>query len=231
MDTTKLVDLIPAVMVLLSVMIIIIIVLLKYGNKVFDKDYKTPNILLFVTAFLFTTILIVHLFKEQTWTADTLKILIGVLVGAGSTKLSEKKYDGGSSVELSGDSKVGGDVAGRDINKNIQNIQEAISKIESSIVHQNNQIKQIMNGETETLEDFIFHFLYYTRTLHKDIETVVTKWTAEGYQFKEIVSDFKGFDGMILVFSKPSETEKSTVLYYRDGSFDRIEKKHYDDEA
>lgn len=225
MDTTKLIDFIPAILILVSVMTIAIIVLTKYGDKLFDKDYKAANILLLVTTFLFVTILIVHLFKEQTWTADTLKILIGVLLGAGSTKLADKKNEGGNSIDISGNPT--GDVAGRDINKNIQNIEKAISDIQNSVVHQNNQIKQFV-GQSKITEDFIFHFLYYTQTLHKDIESVVTKWTGDGYQFKEIVSDFKGFDGMILIFTKPSETDESTVLYYRDGTFGRIRKEHYD---
>lgn len=230
MDITKLIDYIPAILILLSVMIITIIVLIKYGDRIFDKDYKVTNICLFVTTFLFITILIFHLFKEQTWTADILKILIGVLLGVSSTKLADKKSEGESSVDISGGS-VKGDVAGRDINKDIQNIKEAISKIEGSIVHQNNQIKQFVGDKSVTTEDFIFHFLYYTSSLHKDIETVVTKWTADGHQFKEIVSDFEGFDGMILIFAKPSKTNESTVLYFRDGTFEKIERKHYDHET
>src|SRR5260221_8403130 len=132
MDTSKLIEFIPAILILISVMTITIIVLIRFGNKVFDNDYKAGSILLFITAFLFITILIVHLFKEQTWTGDTLKILIGVLLGTGSTKLTEKKGDGGSSVDISGNST--GDVAGRDINKNIQNIEKAISDIQNSVI-------------------------------------------------------------------------------------------------
>lgn len=222
METDKLIELIPATMVLASILTITIVIIVKYGDKLFDKEYKTSNVLLLVTSFLFLTILIVHLFKEQSWTADTLKVLIGALLGASSVKATEKKGDG-SSVDISGGS-VNGDIAGRDINKNIQNINEAISKIENSIIHQNNQIRQF-TGQQSITEDFIFHFLYYTQTLRKDIETVVTRWTEDGYQFKEIVSDFKGFDGMILIFTKPSSTNKSTVLYYRDGTFGRIKDK------
>jgi len=211
MDTTKLIDFIPAILILVSVMTITIIVLTKFGDKVFDKEYKAANILLFITAFLFITILIVHLFREQTWTADTLKILIGVLLGAGSTKLADKKSDGGSSVDISGNSE--GDVAGRDINKNIQNIEKAISDIQNSVVHQNNQIKQFVGDSSDN--DYVINTIYERGDKVKEaIAKVIVFWNDRGWTLKHFSSDYSGMDGLFLIFIKAKEGNASDVYYY-----------------
>lgn len=213
MDTAKLLDYIPAILILISVMTIVLIVLTKFGNKLFDKDYKATNILLFVATFLFLTILIVHLFREQPWTADTLKILVGTLLGAGSAKLADKKNDGGSSVDISGGS-VTGDVAGHDINKNIQNIREAISKIEGSIVHQNNQIKQFTGDKSDN--DFLINTIYERgNNIIEPIARVVQHWHDKGWRLKHFSSDYQGMDGIFLVFTKSITGETPKVYYYR----------------
>lgn len=219
MDTAKLLDYIPAIMILISVMTIVIIVLTKFGNKLFDKEYAPTIILLFVTTFLFLTILIVHLFREQSWTADTLKILIGALLGAGSSTLSDKKSNGGSSVDISGGS-VTGDVAGRDINKNIQNIRDAISKIEGSIVHQNNQIKQF--AEDNSSNDFLINTIYERGdNIIGPIARVVQHWHERGWRLKHFSSDYHGMDGIFLVFTK-SVTGKTPKVHYYHGSDTKI---------
>lgn len=219
MDTAKLLDYIPAIMILISVMTIVIIVLTKFGNKLFDKEYAPTIILLFVTTFLFLTILIVHLFREQSWTADTLKILIGALLGAGSSTLSDKKSNGDSSVDISGGS-VTGDVAGRDINKNIQNIRDAISKIEGSIVHQNNQIKQF--AEDNSSNDFLINTIYERGdNIIGPIARVVQHWHERGWRLKHFSSDYHGMDGIFLVFTK-SVTGKTPKVHYYHGSDTKI---------
>jgi hypothetical protein len=201
-------------------MMIIIIVLMKFGDRIFDKDYKASNILLFVTTFLFITILIVHLFREQTWTADTLKILIGALLGAGSSKLADKKSEGGSSVDISGGS-VTGDVAGRDINKNIQNIKEAISKIEGSIVHQNNQIRQFTGDNPDS--DFLINTIYERgKDIAEPIERVVQHWHGRGWRLKHFSSDYQGMDGIYLVFSKSMASESPEIFYYHGSNTTRF---------
>jgi hypothetical protein len=193
MDTTKLIEYLPAILLLLSVMTIVIIVLTKYGDKKIDEEFKVSNILLFVTAFLFVTILIVHLFREQIWTADTLKILIGALIGAGSTKLS-----------------VIGDIAGRDINKNIQNINEAISKIEGSII---NQKKQIIGNNYDN--DFLINTIYEKgNNIAEPIARVVQYWHNRGWSLKHFSSDYQGMDGIFLVFAKTMTGSSPEIFYY-----------------
>ena len=146
MDSQKLIDYIPAIILLVSIMTIILVVITKFGHKFFDSDYKTDNILIFVASFLFIVVLITHLLREQAWTADTLKIIIGVLIGAGSSKLSKTKKEDekGTNLNLTGneikDSIV--NQALGDINQTIENLKSEVSKIEHAIVNQYPTIEQ-----------------------------------------------------------------------------------------
>jgi len=221
MDTTNLIEFIPAILILISVMTIAIIVLLKYGHKIFDKEYNASNVLLFVATFLFVTILIVHLFREQTWTADTLKILIGALIGASSAKLSEKRTGGGSSVDNSG--TVKGDVAGRDINKNIQNIERAISEIQDSVVHQNNRIEQIVSDNSDN--DYLINTVYERgdERMSESISRVITFWNRRGWKLKHFSSDYGGADGLFLIFERPKEDNDIQVYYCHGSDTNRFE--------
>jgi len=215
MDCIKIADFIPAISILISIMTITIIVLLKYGDKIFDREYKASNILLLVIASLFFTILIVHLFKEQTWTADILKILVGTLIGAGSTKLSRKRSDSDSSIYNKGTIK--GDVAGRDINKNIQNIESAISEIKDSVVHQNNKIEQIVGVNSDN--DYVINTVYDRNQMCDGISRVIKFWHNKGWTLKHFCSDYNGMDGLFLIFEKPKRTKSDGIeVYFYRGS-------------
>ncbi|MBF9254847.1 hypothetical protein I2I11_16210 [Pontibacter sp. 172403-2] len=214
MDTTEFWDYLPGMLILLSIMTIVIIILQKFGDKIFDKEYTGSNILLFVSSFLFVTLLIVHLFKPQEWTADILKVLIGVLVGAGASKIPKKEKGEGSSVDVSG--QVGGDVAGRDINKNIQHLKDAVSKIEDSIVHQNNQISQVIGDLANS--DFLINTIYERGdNITGSIARVIQYWTRQGWQLRHFSSDYQGMDGIFLVFNRQMVGLEPEV-YYQHGS-------------
>lgn len=213
MDTTKIIDFIFAIIILVSTLTIIVIILLKYGNKIFDREYKASNILLIVTIFLFITILIIHLFKEQIWTADILKILVGVLIGAGSTKISKRKTEISSSVDNSG--IVQGDIAGRDINKNIQNIEREILEIKNSVVHQNNKIEQIIGSNSDN--DYVINTIFergLEKRLHDSISRIIKFWHNKGWTLKHFCSDYQGMDGLFLIFEKPKQSNDIQIYYY-----------------
>lgn len=221
MDTNRLLDYLPAIFILLSVMTLAIIILTRFGNKMFDKDYSASNIFLFISAFLFIILLIVHLFKQQEWTADLLKVLVGVLVGAGTTKITKKDKGDGSSVDISG-GHVGGDVAGRDINKNIQNLKDAVSNIKDSIIHQNSQINQVIGDSTKS--DILINTVYERGDKVKDaIARVIRYWSTRGWQFKHFSSDYNGMDGIFLVFTKQTDTNPQ-VYYHHGADTSRFEK-------
>lgn len=215
----KLIEYIPAILILASAMTITIIILTKYGDKIVDKEYKADNISLLVGGFLFTTVLIVHLFKEQTWTPDTLKILIGVLVGAGSSKLGGKKDNADSSANIQG-SNIDGDVAGRDINKNIQNIKDAVSDIKDSVIHQNNQIRQVIEDTSDS--DYLINTIYERgNNITAPIERVIQYWQRDGWKLKHLSSDYHGMDGIFLVFSRPMQGDLPRVEYHHGSEVNR----------
>lgn len=202
MDIQKLFDMIPAILLLISIMTIIIIVIFKFGHKFFDSDYKTDNALIIVASFLFVLVLITHLFKEQTWTADTLKIIIGVLIGAGSSKLSKTKKEDEKSTSLN---LTGNDIkdsiinqALGDINQKIENFKSDVSKIEHAIVNQYPTIEQKLDSiylqsqkpliqKTERLrletEDELF--LNKLRTIQESNDDWTWKWIEECLKYTE----------------------------------------------
>jgi len=228
MDSAKIVDFIPAISILVSIMTITIIVLLKYGDKIFYEEYKASTILLLVTTYIFITILIVHLFREQTWTADTIKILVGALIGVGSAKLTREKSESNNSINNKGIK-----VAGRDINENfIQNIEKAISDIKDSVVHQNNKIEQIVDANFDN--DYVINTVFSKgshennttgfsseglRGICRNISNVIKFWHKKGWKLKHFSSDYKGMDGLFLFFEKPKRLEADDIkVYYYHGS-------------
>jgi len=244
MDCIKIAEFIPAILILISIMTIVLIVILKYGNKIFDGEYKISNALLFVSAFLFIIILIAHLFKEQTWTADTLKILIGTSIGAGSIKLSRKKSENNSSVNNSG--TIEGDVAGRDINKNIENIKNEILEIKDSVSYQNERIGQI-SADINSDNDYVINTIYVKDieeirySISKDIRgpgficrgisNIIKFWHDKGWKLKHFCSDIKGMECLFLIFEKPKRSEaKNIEIYCYHGSDTSNFKEYVQDE-
>jgi len=190
MDTQKLIDFIPAVLLLISIMTIILVIITKFGNKIFDNDYKADNVLIFVASFLFIVILITHLFREQTWTADTLKVIIGVLIGAGSSKLTKSKEGKDKAMELSGneikDSIV--NQAMRDINQKIDHFNSELSKFENAIVNQhndNNAKTLITRPERFRLETDDTIFLSRLKDIQNSYDDWTWKWMEECIKYPE----------------------------------------------
>jgi hypothetical protein len=138
-------DYFPAIALLISVMTIFLIIILKYGSKIFDSEYQTDNVIVFVVLILFIFVLITHLFKEQSWTADTLKIIIGVLIGAGSAKLTRtRNKDNQDRLSLS-ENEISGSVVNQalgDINQKIDGFKTEMSNFENSTLNQFNTITE-----------------------------------------------------------------------------------------
>lgn len=222
MELTKLIDYIPAIIVLVAVMILIIFVFKTQGDKIFDKESKTQNILIFIGGSLFIIVLIVHLFREQPWTADILKILIGILVGGSSANIVSRNTSG-NSIDISGNAN--GDVAGRDINKNIQNIKEGISDIRNSVIHQNNQIKQLVteNNDYDYLITIIF--VINREEFCEKFKEIINLNQREGWTLKQIVSEYKIYDGMFLFFTREKQENGETNVYYQDSENPQTKKR------
>ena len=193
-------------------MILVKFIFKTQADRIFNKESKTSNILISIGGSLFIIVLIVHLFREQPWTADMLKTLVGILVGAGSVNIVSKNT-GGNSIDVSGNTN--GDIAGRDINKNIQNIEKGISAIHDSIVHQNNQIEQLVseNNDYDYLITIIFDREKYA--FCRKFKEIINLNQCEGWTLKQIVSEYNIYDGILLFFIREKQENGETKVYYQ----------------
>lgn len=187
MESIKLLDYLPAIAVLISV-VGILLVLIKS-----DIDFlgKKINGTLLVSLFMFLIILIVHLFKEQNWTADLLKILIGTSLGAGSIK---RKYSGNNNGMISNHAE-------RDLIANMlgninTNTQITKKYLEEYNTDQGGKIDNVAirviggtcsGGKSEEME--------------KEINDQVKELYKEGWQLKNVFP-FSYNDGIVLIFIK-----------------------------
>lgn len=131
---------IPALSLLASFMIITLVVLYKVKTEQLLSLLEAKNILLLFAAGLFCILLVVHLFKEQPWTEDLLKVVAGVLAGAVATLTAASKEKTKDSVAQTA---IGNDIqqAGRDIN-NIKKMVGDLQQVTDSVVNQFQNIQQ-----------------------------------------------------------------------------------------
>lgn len=203
---------IPGISILIALLIIVLVFFWKLDAKQIAQMLEGKGFLLISTLILFGLLLVLHLFQAQAWTADILKVIIGVVVGLGASYSSgKKKADAGLGVNARS-SKFGdhAKVAGRDINETIERMEAKIGEIRDSVFHQNSTIQQglasLSNQPTYRL-DFLINTVY-ERGMDRaiaSVKSVVNHWSAEGWQLFSVSSDYSGIDGMVLVFTRPSE--------------------------
>ena len=130
----------PPLSILLFLCVVVSIILLKLDGKSILGLLDSKAALLLLATVLFALVLVTHLFQKADWTADLLKVLAGVLVGAasglgkkeGSTETTSKPLQ-----NIEGDGNI---QAGRDI---IGEMKGDIASLRDSIVNQNQTITQI----------------------------------------------------------------------------------------
>jgi len=154
---------IPAISLLVVFLIIFIAVLRKFNGEQLSTIFAGKNFLLLSSFLLFLILVIVHLFQNQTWTADVLKVIVGVFVGVSATFAAESgKGKSEHGVDM-GSSKLGDNakVAGRDINEfidkvinDIKNVRGDISQVKDSVIKQyptiQNSLSDIVNESKES---------------------------------------------------------------------------------
>ena len=143
-------------------------------------------------------------FKDSNWYISRCRL----------SKSCRQKNDTGNSIDISGTSN--GDIAGRDVNKNIQNIEKAISDIQNSVVHQNNQIKQFVGDNGDN--DYVINTIYERGdNFRESIKKVINYWQNRGWNLKHISSDYNGMDGVFLIFTRAKRGIEIEV-HYQHGS-------------
>jgi hypothetical protein len=140
---------VPAISLLVAFLLVTLVILAKVKSDQLPTLLETKNVLLLFAAGLFCILLVVHLFKEQTWTADLLKVVAGVLAGAVAT-LSATTKD--KSKDALSQTAVGNDIqqAGRDIN-NIKKMVGDLQNVTDSVVNQFQTIQQSIARVSDTL--------------------------------------------------------------------------------
>ena len=110
-------------------------ILWKFQGSELLKLLEGKNTLAFLAFLLFVTLLIVHLFKEQKWTEDALKVVGGILVGAAGTSAT-----GVSQTAVGKNIKQ----AMRDI---IERVDGDIKELRDSVVNQHPTIIRRLSGD------------------------------------------------------------------------------------
>jgi hypothetical protein len=130
---------VPAISLLVVFLIIVIVLQRKFTGEDLAKVFDGKNFLLFSAVILFCILLVVHLFKEQSWTADVLKVIVGVLVGAGAAYAKGEGKGAGQTQTAVGNAiqQAMGDIIGE--------MKGDIGQLKDSIVHQNQTIQQILS--------------------------------------------------------------------------------------
>lgn len=226
---------IPAISLLVAFVIIVVVVLVKLKSEQLLKIFSGKNFLLISTIVLFCVMAVVHLFNPQDWTADVLKVIVGVLVGASAAFTSSDKKSEGTNVG-EGATQIGSNnkMAGRDINEtienmqgNIENMRSEISQIKDSVVNQYTEIENSLSSispKEDVVLDYLINTIYERGSddMTKAIGKVVSTRQIQGWKFSHLSSDYQGMDGVILVFTKPSESNRSNFSYFHGSQMERI---------
>jgi hypothetical protein len=226
---------IPAISLLVAFLIIFALFLNKITSEQLAKIFSGKNFLLLASLILFLVLLIVHLFQNQTWTADVLKIIVGIFVGASASfsTSSEKSKKEGSSVDIN-ESQFGdhAKLAGRDINETIDNMQGDIDQIKDSVINQYSTLQKMaidLNQDGEQVSDYLINTIYDRFSQNRPeritdaLQRVIDHWQSDGWQFKTITSDYNGIDGMIMLFARPSNDEKSKFSYFHGSQMEKLD--------
>jgi len=154
---------VPAISLLVAFLIVFIAIIRKFSGEQLASIFTGKNFLLLSSLLLFLILSVVHLFQNQTWTADVLKVIVGVFVGVSATFAADSgKGKSEHGVDM-GSSKLGDNakVAGRDINEfidkvinDIKNVRGDISEVKDSVIKQyptiQNSLSDIVNESKES---------------------------------------------------------------------------------
>jgi hypothetical protein len=224
---------IPPISLLLVFVVVFVALLRKFTGEQLVNMFAGKNFLLFAAIILFCVLTVVHLFQAQSWTADVLKVIVGIFVGvsaaySGDSGKEGKKRDNGHGVDI--DSSRFGDhakIAGRDINEIIENMQGDIAQIRDSVVNQYSAIETTLADlapQEKQVLDYLVNTVYERGSdkMTAAMQEVINAWQSEGWEFTSFSSDYQGIDGALLLFTRPSRGEKSRIFYYHGSQMEKI---------
>jgi hypothetical protein len=217
-------SLIAPLSILVFLFLILMAVLFRFSPEQLLPFFKHRNAGLFVGFSLFTVLLVVHLFSAQPWAADVLKVVIGALLGLGVSESSKDKPREASGSGVSADAATFGDyaeVAGRDINKTIERMQNDIAQFKDAVINQYQTIDGRLSSSlgTGAEVDYLVQTIYERGAdgIAKAMEEVVMRWSGEGWRLHFFTSDYSGTDGAVLIFCKAAVGRRPR-FYYQHGA-------------
>ena len=153
----------PALSILFCFFIITLIILVKIKAEQIPELLGSKSFLIIFVSGLFIILLIVHMFKEQSWTADLLKVVAGVLTGAVAALNINSISSNKESVDQLA---IGNDIqqAGRDIH-NIKKMIGDLKNVTDSVVNQYHNINQSINNISKSTSLPVVKQMYF----HKQI--------------------------------------------------------------
>lgn len=210
------VELIPAFSLLGFISLVVLIILFKFSSTEILSLFEGVRLLVCVTGLLVALVILLHLFKEQPWTADILKVLIGVLVGTGAAGVITNKKEGG--VEANNTKINNSTVVGRDyFDQKIETLESELATIQNAVITQNNNISSL---DRDAEYGYLVNSIYERGSgISTSMTETIRYWESKGWSFYGISSDYNGADGMFILFRRKlknndSKNRHQKVQYY-----------------
>jgi hypothetical protein len=159
--------------------------------------------------------------------SDNLNAAMGILGAIAGYLFGAKADSDSSSVDASG-ANLGDNarIAGRDINETVNNINARVQELGKLVSQEQAKIDRLVvsqearQGPMEYLINTI-----YERQLDRaaaSMNTVLSRWMAEGWSFMGLSSDFQGMDGIFLLFERAAEDGVPCVHVYHGSNMSEV---------
>lgn len=197
----------PAISILISFIVIFIGLIWKFNSEQLLTMFTEKTFLLLAAITLFVVLSVVHLFQAQTWTADVLKVIVGVLVGASAAFTSsvnkEKKKASESSVDIC-PSSFGNNtkIAGRDINEVIEEMYNEVSEIRDSVVNQYNKVLGTIEQSNQVLEYLFYTAFFVDGEPIDQAAKIIRNLQNSGWHLFATTASYINQEGIVLIFRR-----------------------------
>jgi hypothetical protein len=144
----------------------------------------------------------------------------GYLFGSASKDKEAGTGDNSSVAVDSSDVGAGAKIAGRDINETIQNLRAEVANIDKLVQKMNSNVHQSVESGSD---DYLINTIYGRGDrMFNEISEGIQHWEGQGWQFKQLSSDYQGMDGVFLVFRRTPQGPMPIVECYHGSQHKRV---------